>query len=124
MRFGSTGCSRRFKPARTPTLRERHSRRNGDAQQGLTLGDLAIAVGTKLTIVPLVVQRVDARLKGIGKVFESDRSRVRACLEMGAVYHLPDGYVATKRLLISIHSSSNRGLSTRLRFRFSNDFPI
>src|SRR5260370_27632226 len=79
---------------KSPTLRERHSRWDRDPHQGLTLGDLAIAVGTKLTIVPLVVQRVDARLKGIGKVFESDRSRVETCLRMGAVYHLPDGDVA------------------------------
>jgi hypothetical protein len=49
-----------------------------------------MAVGTKLTIVPLIIQRVDSRLKDIGKVLQADPSKVEACLRSRAVYRLPD----------------------------------
>jgi hypothetical protein len=76
------------------TLRARYARWDRDPRQGLTLGDLAFAVGTKLTMVPLIVRRVDARLNEIGKVLQSDRSKVEACLQSGAVYRLADHDVA------------------------------
>jgi hypothetical protein len=79
---------------KSPTLRARYSRWGRDPRQGLTLGNLAVAVGTKLTIMPLIVRRVDARLNEIGKVLQSDRSQVEACLQSGAVYRLANRDVA------------------------------
>lgn len=60
---------------RSATLRERYSRWDRDRHNGLTLGDLAVAVATKQTMVSLIVQRVNARLAEIGKVLKSDRPR-------------------------------------------------
>jgi hypothetical protein len=43
-----------------------------------------------LTIVSLIVQRVDARLAEIGNVLRSNRRRIEACLQAGGAYRLPD----------------------------------
>lgn len=75
---------------KSPILVERRSRWDRDPLEGLTLGDVAMAVGTKLTMVPLIIQRVDSRLKDIGKVLQADPSKVEACLRSRAVYRLPD----------------------------------
>ncbi len=79
---------------RSPSLRERYSRWDRDPHDGLTLGDLAVAVATKQTMVSLIVQRVNARLAEIGKVLKSDRPRVEECLRVGGAYRLPDKSVA------------------------------
>ena len=49
-----------------------------------------MAVGTKLAMVPLIIQLVDSRLNDIGKVLLADPSKVEACLRGRAVYRLPD----------------------------------
>jgi hypothetical protein len=84
---------------KSPILRSRYSRWDQDPHRGLTLGGLAFAIGTKLTMVPLIVQRVDARLREIGKVLQSDRNKVEACLQRGGVYRLPDRAVAHEALV-------------------------
>jgi hypothetical protein len=84
---------------KSPALKERFSRWDRDQGQGLTLGDLAFAVATKLTMVPLIVQRVDARLKDIETILQSDPMKVEACLQKGAVYNLPDRHFAQEAIV-------------------------
>jgi hypothetical protein len=50
-------------------------------------------------MVPLIVQRVDARLKDIGKILRSDRLNVEACLQKGAVYNLRDRHFAQEAVV-------------------------
>jgi hypothetical protein len=50
-------------------------------------------------MVPLIVQRVDARLTEIGKILQSDRTKVEACLQERAVYNLPDRHVAQEAVV-------------------------
>jgi hypothetical protein len=75
---------------KSPVLRARHSRWGQHPPQGLTLGDLAVAVATKLTMVALIVRRVDARLNEVSKALQSDRSEIEACLQSAAAYRLPN----------------------------------
>lgn len=67
-------------------MRERLAAWGSEKLDGLTLGDLAIAVGTRLTMVPLVVRRVDDRLHGIGALLQSEEAEVEACLQDRAAY--------------------------------------
>ncbi len=72
------------------TIRERTSRWD-QAEPGKTkLSDLAIAVATKLTVVPLIVQRVEARLQAIETALQSDWHQVESCLRHRRVYPFPD----------------------------------
>ncbi len=80
-------------------MRERLAAWGSEKRDGLTLGDLAIAVGTKLTMVPLVVRRADARLHRIGTLLQTDEAEVEACLREGAAYRVPDRDLAHEALI-------------------------
>ena len=84
---------------KSPALRERLSRWDRDQPQGLKLGDIAVAVATKLNMVSLIVQRVDARLKDIGEILRSDRTNVETCLQEQAVYNLPNRHLAQEAVV-------------------------
>lgn len=50
-------------------------------------------------MVALIVQRIDARLKEIHKMLQSDRSEVEACLQSRAVYRLRDPDVSYEAVI-------------------------
>jgi hypothetical protein len=73
---------------KSPMLKKRVSRWDKERINGVTLGDLAVAVGIKLGMVNLIVRRVDKGLQKIALVLKSDESRVDSCLRDGTVYPL------------------------------------
>ena len=52
------------------------------------LRELGLAIGTKLTMLPVVVARVNRQIKLLGD--QLDESRVDQCLNQGAAYRLSD----------------------------------
>jgi len=58
---------------KSPALKGTFSALGSRSGSGTHTRDLAFAVATKLTMVPLIVQRVDARLKDIETILQSDR---------------------------------------------------
>jgi hypothetical protein len=77
----------------SPILRKRLVRWGKDRNEELTLGERGIALQTKLTMVPLIVNRIDARMQEIGTLLRGDRRGVEDCLRIGADYHLNDWVV-------------------------------
>ncbi len=88
--FWTTRVLGALQSCKSQTLKTRHSQWDRRRYRGLTLGDLAVAVGTKLTMVHLVVRRVDDRLRQIDRKLRSDRAEVEACIREGAAYRLSD----------------------------------